>query len=94
MYADVTVLVDFGKTQITNIQTTAVVKIELGRHIQNGAGINICAKGDTLRGNTANRTRFHSQNKVISTSFFPGDQTNAIGNTDADITDRTFTHFV
>ena len=48
MHADVTVLVDFSKTQITNIQTTTVIKIKLGRHIQNGAGIHVRAKGDPL----------------------------------------------
>ena len=48
MHADVTVLVDFSKTQITNIQTATVIKIKLGRHIQNGTGIHVRAKGDPL----------------------------------------------
>ncbi|MNC64420.1 hypothetical protein D3C75_1146200 [compost metagenome] len=92
MHANVALLIHFGKTQVTDIQPTAVVEIELRGHIQHGAGVDVRTEGHALRGNAADGAGLDRQYEIIGTPLFASDQADAVGNAHPNVAHRSFTH--
>ena len=59
MNINITMFVNFSKTQETYIQSSAIIKIKLGRHINDRFHVYACSKIYSLSGNPTNRSRFH-----------------------------------
>ena len=66
MYVDISVPVELRKAEEGDIQTAAIIKIELSRHVDYGPGIDTGPEVNSLGGNSSDDPRLHGEGELIA----------------------------
>ena len=91
-YVDVAVFVTFSQAQAGQVQTAAIVEVELGSLVHISFGIDRSTEADAAEGNAADSPGFDSHGQAVADAFFVSNRRNEFRNTDTQVDDGFIAH--